>query len=118
MEQSRSHGKITSDLREVSEVSSSRANCFKEFAVQDYSLPLTLDSGQAFRWTCRDGKWVGVVEGRWVRLAVSAGAILAETAQPVSDWFWLEHYLQMVFEPGPVGNGFGRFGQNGTPSRG
>jgi len=95
MEFAARNGKMTKDLREVFKVLSSRADCFKEFAVQDYSLALTLDSGQAFRWTRRAEKWVGAVGGRWVRLAAEGNTILAETTQPTSNWSWLEHYLQI-----------------------
>jgi N-glycosylase/DNA lyase len=55
---------------------------------------MTLASGQAFRWQQRGESWIGVVLGRWVRLTSTPGALLAEAAEPVSDWGWLEHYLQ------------------------
>jgi len=63
------------------------------FAVQDYDLAATLDSGQAFRWQPREGAWEGVIGQRWVRLHQS-GTIDAQVARPVSDWCWLETYLQ------------------------
>ena len=43
-----------------------------QFAVRDYDLAATLDSGQAFRWQQRDGAWEGVIAGRWVRLCASS----------------------------------------------
>jgi N-glycosylase/DNA lyase len=56
---------------------------------------MTLTSGQAFRWECSDDAWAGVVQGRWVCLRqITMESILAETATPVSNWHWLEHYLQ------------------------
>ena len=61
---------------------------------RDYDLAATLASGQAFRWTERDGAWSGVVEGRWVRLRSNGEGIAAETAVPVADWRWLARYLQ------------------------
>lgn len=65
------------------------------FAVENYDLPATLASGQAFRWRSGPGGWTGVVDGRWVRLRAAAGRIEAETAAPVPDWQWLRHYLQL-----------------------
>jgi N-glycosylase/DNA lyase len=62
--------------------------------VVDYDLAGTLSSGQAFRWRRHDESWVGVIGNRWVRLAAGESAIVAETAKPISDWDWLEHYLQ------------------------
>lgn len=59
-----------------------------------YDLSLTLTSGQAFRWTLRDGGWEGVLGPRWVRLCPGARGIRAETASPVRDWTWLSEYLQ------------------------
>ena len=86
------------------------------FAVRDYDLAATLDSGQAFRWQLREGAWEGVIGQRWVRLhqhsAIAAkndrgargvaagghrvgfGTIEARVARPVSDWRWLETCLQ------------------------
>lgn len=66
-----------------------------EFLVDDYDLPATLASGQAFRWRENEGGWSGVVGGRWVRLRAEPGRIIAETAAPASDWDWLRHYLQL-----------------------
>lgn len=76
----------------------------KVLQVRDYALAMTLTSGQAFRWERSDDSWTGVVAGRWVRLRQSpssaAGSpvpetgILAETATPMANWHWLEHYLQ------------------------
>lgn len=65
------------------------------FAVRDYDLAATLDSGQAFRWKKIDGGWNGVIENRWVRLRADEFAITAEAAEPSADWRWLTHYLQM-----------------------
>lgn len=66
----------------------------KVFAVRDYDLAATLESGQAFRWH-RDGDaWTGVVAGRWVRLRQTRGGIAAEVAAPTADWRWLENFLQ------------------------
>src|SRR5215472_7453486 len=56
---------------------------------------MTLSSGQAFRWTLKDGWWVGVVGQHWVRLRSDDFSIMAETAEPVPGWDWLEHYLQL-----------------------
>src|SRR6185295_6935610 len=65
------------------------------FPVRDYDLAATLTSGQAFRWQTRDGAWEGVVGMRWVRLRAGEDLIIAETADPVSDWSWLATYLQV-----------------------
>ena len=69
---------------------------------RDYALGMTLTSGQAFRWREDNGKWVGVVHSRWVRLQSNESGILAETALPTSEWQWLEHYLQTQLDLGSV----------------
>ena len=61
--------------------------------LRDYDLAATLSSGQAFRWQLREGAWEGVIGQRWVQLRQS-GTIEAQVACPVSDWRWLETYLQ------------------------
>lgn len=66
----------------------------KVLPVRDYALGMTLTSGQAFRWKPREGAWCGVVAGVWVELQQAEAGILAATATPLSDWAWLEHYLQ------------------------
>jgi len=68
------------------------------FRVADYDLGATLSSGQAFRWTCRDAGWEGVLGARWVRLTVVDGGIQAETAEDVFAWDWLAHYLQISLD--------------------
>lgn len=65
------------------------------FPVRNYDLAATLDSGQAFRWTARDGGWEGVVAGRWVRLSQVAEGIEARTVGAPGDWEWLRFYLQL-----------------------
>jgi len=67
----------------------------KTFPVRDYDLGATLESGQAFRWKCGEGSWVGVIGTRWVRLRSDEFGITAETAEPVADWDWLRDYLQL-----------------------
>lgn len=66
------------------------------FPLCDYDLTATLTCGQAFRWQWRDPVWGGVVGSRWVRLEAGAGRLRAETAEPVADWDWLAHYLQLA----------------------
>ncbi len=66
--------------------------------VRNYDLNATLDSGQAFRWQPRDGVWHGVIGQRWVRLRADEQFIFAETAEPVPDWTWLKHYLQITLD--------------------
>lgn len=60
--------------------------------VRDYDLSATLASGQAFRWVFREGAWEGVIGEHWVQLREG---ITARTAEPVPDWAWLRHYLQV-----------------------
>ena len=67
----------------------------KTFTVPDYDLSATLTSGQAFRWQFVHQSWVGVINRRWVRLQARESLLIAETAQPVSDWSWLVEYLQL-----------------------
>jgi len=73
-----------------------------EFLALNYDLAATLASGQAFRWRFVDGGWEGVVAGRWVRLRQEAGRIRAEAAEPVGDWAWLRHYLQLDVNIGKI----------------
>lgn len=63
--------------------------------VRDYDLAATLASGQAFRWRFIDGWWEGVIGRRWVRLRQSPGGIAAEVAELVTEWDWLNTYLQL-----------------------
>ena len=66
----------------------------KTFALRDYDLAATVTCGQAFRWRSHEQGWIGVIGTHWVRLRQGPGSFTAETAQPVSDWHWLAHYLQ------------------------
>jgi N-glycosylase/DNA lyase len=68
------------------------------FPATDYDLEATLNSGQAFRWRFQDGKWTGVVAGRWLRLQQSHDSIVAEVAAPVENWEWLVDYLQLQLD--------------------
>ncbi len=70
--------------------------CDFAFAVQDYDLDATLTSGQVFGWEPRAESWIGVVNGRWVKLTQTPrrGIILAQTAEPQTEWSWLADYLQ------------------------
>jgi N-glycosylase/DNA lyase len=70
--------------------------------VRDYDLAATLTSGQAFRWTPREGGWEGVIGRRWVRLQDRGTVIVADTAAPVPDWKWLTDYLQTGLDLAPV----------------
>ena len=65
------------------------------FAIRNYDLDATLNSGQAFRWTRHENGWVGVIGSRWVRLASDEHSIIAQAAVPVSEWDWLVEYLQL-----------------------
>jgi N-glycosylase/DNA lyase len=71
------------------------AACRTVFSVHDYDLAATLTSGQVFRWQLRDNCWEGVIGRRWLRLRAAGGSIVAETAEPASDWRWLADYLQI-----------------------
>jgi N-glycosylase/DNA lyase len=67
----------------------------KSFDIRDYDLSATLSSGQAFRWQCHDGNWIGVIGNHWVRLRADEFSISANAAEPISDWTWLTDYLQL-----------------------
>jgi N-glycosylase/DNA lyase len=67
----------------------------RAFAVRDYDLSATLNSGQAFRWQPDDDGWVGIIGYHWVRLEMAHGVLTARTTRPVTDWSWLTHYLQL-----------------------
>jgi len=69
--------------------------CQTFWAVEDYNLGATLGCGQAFRWRFCDTHWEGVVGRRWVWLRADPGGITAGAAEPVSEWTWLEAYLQV-----------------------
>ncbi len=75
---------------------------FATLEVRDYDLGATLSSGQAFRWNFQDGAWSGMIGSRWVRLRADQFSIRAETAEPISDWNWLTHYLQTEIDLGLV----------------
>ena len=74
----------------------------RTFALRDYNLAATLTCGQAFRWQQQDRWWTGVIGTRWVRLRSESGSLTAETAEPVADWDWLTHYLQLHVDLGEV----------------
>jgi N-glycosylase/DNA lyase len=79
-----------------------QANNRQDWRVDDYALGETLESGQAFGWD-RDGEgWTGVVAGRWVRLSQCDGVISAEVAEPVTEWGWIESYLDLHEDLGSV----------------
>lgn len=63
--------------------------------VADYDLALTLDCGQAFRWTREPDGWTGVVAGRWVRVWQRGDMLHAETVESQAQWRWLADYLQV-----------------------
>ena len=65
----------------------------KSFAVSDYDLTATLDSGQAFRWKVIDGEWQGTVGDRWVALRQDDFGIHARCCVGPGDWSWLADYL-------------------------
>ncbi|MBN9692106.1 MAG: DNA-3-methyladenine glycosylase 2 family protein [Verrucomicrobia bacterium] len=66
------------------------------FAVQNYNLDATLDSGQAFRWWRSGASWEGIIHGRWVRLRALPDALEAETVEDPGTWDWLTHYLGLT----------------------
>lgn len=65
------------------------------FAVKDYDLAVTLNSGQVFRWEPDGTGWVGVIGRNWVRLENRNDGIAAQAARPVKNWDWLASYLQI-----------------------
>jgi N-glycosylase/DNA lyase len=73
----------------------SAARFSRTWRVTDYDLAATLDSGQSFGWHPRQAGWAGVLGPTWVQLTQTPEGIRAETAEPVVNWGWLEHYLQI-----------------------
>jgi N-glycosylase/DNA lyase len=65
------------------------------FPIHHYDFDATLSSGQAFRWKNINDAWEGVIGEHWVRLRIKENLLIAETAEPISDWNWLKHYLQL-----------------------
>jgi len=78
----------------------------RTFAVRDYNLAATLTCGQAFRWHWRDQCWAGVIGTHCVRLREAPSSITAETAEPVANWNWLTHYLQLHLDLSEVVRAF------------
>ncbi|MGC8887486.1 MAG: DNA-3-methyladenine glycosylase family protein [Verrucomicrobiia bacterium] len=74
----------------------------KFFPVKDYSLDLTFDSGQTFRWEKIDGGWEGVIYNRWTRLDQRKNGVLATVFGKVKEWGWLEDYLQVKVDIGAI----------------
>ena len=72
--------------------------CERIFLLRDYDLAATLGSGQAFRWNLQGDAWTGVIGRHWVRLKVENNSLVAQTAEPVADWNWLTHYLQIELD--------------------
>jgi N-glycosylase/DNA lyase len=70
----------------------------RTFVLRDYDLAATLNSGQAFRWRAEGERWAGIIGNRWVRLRAGEGSLAVETAETVSDWDWLTHYLQLELD--------------------
>jgi N-glycosylase/DNA lyase len=66
----------------------------KLLRVTDYDLAATLTSGQAFRWTLKEGRWEGVIGQRFVTLEQTSDGIITRTPLPCSNWAWVEEYLQ------------------------
>ena len=67
-----------------------------------YDLDATLACGQAFGWERDVDGWVGVIRGRWVRLAAVRGGIKVQLAKPSSDISWLKDYLQTNVNIGEI----------------
>ncbi len=78
----------------------------RTFPVRDYDLAATLTCGQAFRWQARDRSWAGVIGTHWVRLHSDPSSITAHTAEPVANWDWLTHYLQLELDLSEVVRSF------------
>ncbi len=65
------------------------------FPVRNYNLATTLSSGQVFRWKFSNGAWEGIVNNRWMRVMQHGEEISATTSDSVSDWNWLQDFLQV-----------------------
>jgi len=70
--------------------------------VEDYDLRSTLNSGQAFYWRQLGEVWEGVIGRRWVMLSQRGSTITATSAGNVSDWAWVEDYLQLRTDIGSI----------------
>lgn len=81
---------------------SAEATIRRDWRVDDYALGETLESGQAFGWDRDVDGWTGVVSGRWVRLSQCGAVISAEVAEPLTDWKWIESYLDLHEDLGSV----------------
>ncbi len=66
------------------------------FAVRNYDLDATLDSGQAFRWWRAGPSWEGIIHGHWVRLTAQPAGFEATTVANTANWHWLTHYLGLA----------------------
>jgi N-glycosylase/DNA lyase len=68
--------------------------CETSLPARDYDLHATMTSGQVFAWERIADDWVGIVNGRWVKLRQAADTIHASTTQPQDEWSWLVRFLQ------------------------
>jgi len=96
-------GSVNADSKELlCQRNIPRPDTKKIFPAEDYDLPRTLASGQAFRWRHTPEGWIGVIGRHWVRLSQGPSGIVAYTAEPVIDWSWLTEYLQVEVDLKPI----------------
>lgn len=63
--------------------------------VKNFDLAQTLDCGQAFRWSEKNGRWCGIAGGKYIELYMHEGSIVIEGATPDDfDSFW-RHYFDL-----------------------
>lgn len=70
----------------------------KTYALCQYDLESTLDSGQTFRWHRRADGWVGVIEDHWIRATQKENRITFQTSHPSPDWDRIETYFQIKLD--------------------
>ena len=70
--------------------------------VLNFDLAQTLDCGQAFRWSQRDGRWCGIAGGKYIELYRENGSIVIEGATPEDfEGFW-RHYFDLERDYGAI----------------
>ncbi len=65
------------------------------------SLDYTLDSGQAFRWSKKEGWWIGILGEQVVRLKQTDGGMLVDgdvSQEELRSYFRLDDNLERIYE--------------------
>lgn len=70
-------------------------NCIKVYGIAPFSLPQTLDCGQAFRWReTENGIWQGIAFGKFLKLKIDSDStlILFDTTKEDFQNIWCDYF--------------------------